>query len=221
MLVPVDLRLLGGRISLVNARRNQPCEEIVQAAADQQRLAVSCAQILCRLANSWFVPSARALLLPQGDALQIWPSERLTRPTFPNRPGSLSPRLSLEDVFSTSLSLSGPSEVAFHQSSSANAVVLYPHGLYYAYVPSFADQVAIRSAVMGGFMSDSAGGAEPFSHFDRQHPATAVQCCYELSSRPLGGGLAVVAVSPSASPEDRLRAAVVDYGGKDWALHKC
>ena len=169
ILVPVDLRLLGGRVSLVAALRSQPWAYAAQEAAEQQHVSLVIEQ-LCRVGQSWFAPSACVLLLPQGDTLQVWPCERLVRPAFPCRSGSLSPRLSLGDVFSTSLSLSGPAEVAFHQGSGANSVILYPQGLRYAFAPTFADHLAIRSAVMGDFMSGLEGSVEPFSHFARVLP---------------------------------------------------
>ncbi|CAE7704408.1 unnamed protein product [Symbiodinium sp. CCMP2592] len=198
--VPVDLRAVGGSVSLLDTFRHQPGAAIIRDAAVQQGIHVDVNNCLCRLGNAWFVPQAYVLLLPQGDALQ--------------------------DVFSTSLSLPGPAELAFHSETGVNAVVLYANGLFFTFAPMFADHLSIRSTVMGAFMSDVTCGGATFSHFARVLPPLeqlpAVQfvalqrpegCLPGLIDfRPLGAGLAVLPYQPGASPATRLALAVATSG---------
>ncbi|CAE7826777.1 unnamed protein product [Symbiodinium sp. CCMP2592] len=137
--------------------------------------------------------------------------------------------LSLEDVFSTSLSLPSPAELAFHEESGANAVVMFPNGLHFTFAPAFADHLSIRSTVMGRFMADVTSGAQDFSHFARVLPPLdrlpAVQfvamLCTEgqfpgiIDFRPIGGGITVAAMFRNAHPASRLKDVIESQGEPD------
>ncbi|CAE7446101.1 unnamed protein product [Symbiodinium sp. CCMP2592] len=229
VLMPVDLRPLGGSVSLVATERNQPCGNIVADAAAQQQLSIAEQDFLCRTCGAWFVPQAYTSMLPRGDTLQAWPVQRDRASARTEHGGSLSPRLSLEDVFSTSLSLPSPVALAFHEENGANAVVLYTQGLHYTFAPVYADHLSIRSTVMGSFMHEVTSGGLEFSHFARILPPldrlpaiqfVAMQCTVGqfpgvIDFRPLGGGLVVGAMARDSPPATRLKDAVASYGEPD------
>ncbi|CAE7362809.1 PTAC2 [Symbiodinium sp. CCMP2592] len=229
VLMPVDLRPLGGIVSLVVTERNQPCGNIVADAAAQQQLSIAEQDFLCRTCGAWFVPQAYTSMLPRGDTLQAWPVQRDRASARTEHGGSLSPRLSLEDVFSTSLSLPSPVDLAFHEENGANAVVLYTQGLHYTFAPVYADHLSIRSTVMGSFMHEVTSGGLEFSHFARILPPldrlpaiqfVAMQCTVGqfpgvIDFRPLGGGLVVGAMARDSPPATRLKDAVASYGEPD------
>ena len=103
--VPVDLRPLGGRIMLLTSGRCATCGDIAAVAIHDQALG-PCPVVLCRTSQGWFHPSARLLLLPHGDAFQVWPmNQAAVSPVAVENSDGRTP--TLEDRFSTSLSLAG------------------------------------------------------------------------------------------------------------------
>ncbi|OLP77469.1 hypothetical protein AK812_SmicGene42466 [Symbiodinium microadriaticum] len=146
---------------------------------------------------------------------------------------SLSISGSYVDRFGTSLSYPAPEELAYHELSGANAVVLQPHGLVYLGVPSFADDGVLRQAALasvhpGTFPVEPAYCLRVLPPLDClpaiQFVVTdtsdgMVPCVVDL--RPVQGGVAVVEVAPAATPAERARAMVhqdMSAGGDDW-LH--
>ncbi|CAE7210150.1 unnamed protein product [Symbiodinium sp. CCMP2592] len=219
--IPVDLRPLGGRIALADVHRNQPCGRVVQVIAQAQGCLLP-QHLLCRVGGHWFEPAAYTMLLPGGDALQAWPAENIPRAAFPQRPGSLSPRLSLEDVFSASLSLPSTDESAFHHASGHNAVIITPFGLQYVHTPHFAAAEDIRISALHGVLGSVSDGdpflriLPPLAHLPAVQfvtlPSRAERQPTVLDLRPVGGGIHVVACDSGDSPEVRLRTGVDAYG---------
>ncbi|CAE7776023.1 unnamed protein product [Symbiodinium sp. CCMP2592] len=158
--------------------------------------------------------------------LAVNPEQEALRPPVPDRPTSLSIAREGTDLFTVSLPLCQSSEVAFHQQSGATAVVIHPAGLVYTQAPAFADQMAIRSSVMGDFLQEGRDQGLDFSHFARvlppleQLPAVqfvALDCPAGqipglLDLRPLGGSLHVLPIEAGTSPLRRLQFAVEVYG---------
>ena len=132
--VPVDLRPMGGRIMLLTTGRCASCGDIAEAAIRAQHLGPY-PVFLCRTSQGWFHPTARLLLLPHGDAFQIWPMNQAAITSLDLEDPEGRPT-TLEDRFSTSLSLPTVGELAYHDLSGANAVVLHLHGHTYTCLPS-------------------------------------------------------------------------------------
>ncbi|CAE7228127.1 unnamed protein product, partial [Symbiodinium necroappetens] len=120
---------------------------------------------LCRTGAGWFVPSAYIMLLPRGDAFQVWPVHQI-QATIHSQPDSLPVSLTLEDRFTVSVGTSGVGEVAYHDLSGDNAVVIADTGLCYVRVPSYADHLSIRTAALGQFESSPRPGTS-ITHFAR------------------------------------------------------
>ena len=226
--VPVDLRPLGGRVDLFSVNRCSPCGDLAQFAIRAQRLP-PCLHVLCRTSQGWFHPMALLFLLPYGDAFQVWPVDRA--PVVP-LPDGLVPSTGLdtiEDRFSTSLSLPSAGELAFHEASGANAVVLHQGGHTYACLPSFADQLTLRSAAMAAVSNDLQVRPRGRLYIARILPPLdrmpaiqfAVAHCDDdetmgvVDLRPVHGGVSVVLVAHGASPAVRIERAVSSYGEPD------
>ena len=227
--VPVDLRPLSGRISLYLANRCDPCGEVAARAILDQHLG-PCPTFLCRTSQGWFHPSSRLLLLPYGDAFQVWPMNQaavssLAVEEFDGRPPTL------EDRFSTSLSLPHAGELAYHDLSGANAVVLHSHGHTYTCVPPYADHLSLRSAALSAVAADLQVLSRGQLCFARLLPPLdrlpAIQFvaayCSDLDEmgvvdlRPSGGGVHVVQVPADSTPAERIANAVQRYGEPDPA----
>ena len=153
VLVPVDLRPLGGNVRLQTAHRCMSCGEVTELAMQTQQIGPH-PVILCRTSQGWFHPTARLLLLPYGDAFQVWPMRQAPIAALPQNSDTEDRPATLEDRFSTSLSLPGIGELAFHDLSGANAVVLHMHGHTYTCVPSYADHLTLRSAALSAVAAD-------------------------------------------------------------------
>ncbi|CAE7283075.1 unnamed protein product [Symbiodinium sp. CCMP2592] len=227
IVIPVDLRPIGGPIVLTEVHRNQPCGHVVQQAAHKHGRQVP-ADLLCRVGGHWFVPSACTLLLPCGDALQAWSSQRIPRSPFPQRPGSLSPRLSLENVFSTSLSLPTSDAATFHHASGHSAVVISQHGLHYAHAPSYVDADTIHAMVWHSYVGQVGRPGDLHLNFDRVLPPLAnlppvqfvVSLCqpdrtaFILDLRPLGEGILVDVCPRPVTPAQCLFSASGQLGDR-------
>ncbi|CAE7876172.1 unnamed protein product [Symbiodinium microadriaticum] len=137
---------------------------------------------------------------------------------------SLSLSGSFVDRFGTSLSYPAPEELAYHELSGANAVVLQPHGFVYLGVPSFADDGVLRQAALAsvqhaGVLVEPAYCLRVLPPLDclpaTQFVVTDTQDGMTpglVDLRPVHGGIAVVEVPPHATPSERIAVAVRRYG---------
>ncbi|CAE7401593.1 set10 [Symbiodinium microadriaticum] len=137
----------------------------------------------------------------------------------------------LEDRFSTSLSLPHAGELAYHDLSGANAVVLHSHGHTYTCVPPYADHLSLRSAALSAVAADLQVLSRGQLCFARLLPPLdrlpAIQFvaayCSDLDEmgvvdlRPSGGGVHVVQVPADSTPAERIANAVQRYGEPDPA----
>ena len=80
VILPVDLRPVGGNIQVVVTSRLSTGRAIAQAAADDQLLSLP-ANIMCVAGDIWLMPDAQPLLLPAGDTVQVWTVSNLARQT--------------------------------------------------------------------------------------------------------------------------------------------
>ena len=222
---PVDLRPVGGRISLVVTRRDLPCGAVVDAALTAQGLRLS-TDYLCRTNQGLFHPDARLGLLPYGDAFQVWPADRLPLAPVGSSAPSIEPPPSCEDRFTTSISYPGTSELAFHEANGANAVIIHSHGFVYACVPSFADHETISSAAFSAVTRDIPSTSVFHTFFVRVMPPldrlpaiqfVAAPMQHDLRPglvdlRPVGGGISIVMIERGASPNARLERAIAQQG---------
>ena len=221
--VPVDLRPLGGAICIVEACRWAPCGDAAVLAVHEANLRFQ-GGFVCRTSQGWFTSDARLGLLPHGDAFQVWPLNQVPLPMSGAGDRSLSLSGSFVDRFGTSLSYPAPEELAYHDLSGANAVVLQPHGFVYLGVPSFADEGIIRQAVLTAV--HHAGPVVEPAYCLRVLPPLdclpAIQFVVAdthdgmtpgiVDLRPVNGGIAVVEVAPHATPSERIAVAVRQYG---------
>ena len=137
----------------------------------------------------------------------------------------------LEDRFTTSLSLPSIGELAFHDLSGANAVILHMHGHTYTCVPSYADHLTLRSAALSAVAADLhilPQGRLCFARLlpplDRM-PAIQYVAAYcsdgevmgAVDLRPCSGGVHVVSVPTGATPAERIAAAIQLHGEPDPA----
>ena len=227
--IPVDLRPCGGRVTLQLTSRAVPCGFIACQAFTQQRIRVAPEGFLCRTSAGWFVPSAYVTLLPSGDAFQVWPVQRIQAAVI-SAADSLPVTVTLDDRFATSLDSQRGVELAFHDSSGDNAVVLSELGLCYVRAPVFADHLSIRSVVLAQFGNLGGSGRE-VTHFARllppldnlpaiqfvavSHWGTGQPALVDL--RALSGSIAVFTCSHDATPLERARQAVRQVGEPDDA----
>ncbi|CAE7208415.1 unnamed protein product, partial [Symbiodinium microadriaticum] len=221
--VPVDLRPLGGTIRIVEACRWAPCGDAAVLALHAARLSFQ-GGFVCRTTQGWFTSTALLGLLPHGDAFQVWPVNQVPLPMSGAGDRSLSISGSFVDRFGTSLSYPAPDELAYHELSGANAVVLQPHGLLYLGVPSFADDGVLRQTALAAVYPGTL--PEEPAYCLRVLPPLdclpAIQFVVTDTSdgmvpsvvdlRPVHGGVAVVEVVPTATPAERIYAAVRCYG---------
>ena len=227
--IPVDLRPCGGRVTLQLISRAVPCGFIACQAFTQQRIRVAPEGFLCRTSAGWFVPSAYVTLLPSGDAFQVWPVQRIQAAVIPVT-DSLPETVTLEDRFATSLDSHRGVELAFHDTSGDNAVVLSETGLCYVRAPVFADHLSIRSVVLAQF-GNLGGSGRDVTHFPRvlppldnlpaiqfvavSHWGTEQPALVDL--RALSGSIAVFICRYDATPLERARQAVQQVGEPDNA----
>ena len=132
----------------------------------------------------------------------------------------------LEDRFSTSLSLPHPGELAYHELSGANAVILHPHGHTYSCLPSYADHLTLRSAALGAVAADLQIRSHGRLCFARLLPPLACMpavqyvaaYCDEgedlgvVDLRPLEGGVYAIQVRQGAAPAERIAITIQRHG---------
>ena len=203
------------------------CARRIAVAIQEQHLG-PCPVFLCRTSQGWFHPSAKVLLLPFGDAFQVWPMNQAAVTSVVVEDAEDRPP-TLEDRFSTSLSLPSVGELAYHDLSGANAVILHLHGHTYACLPSYADHLTLRSAALNAVAADLRILARGRLLFARLLPPldrlpaiqfVAAYCDGEdvmgvVDLRPSGGGVYVIQVPPGATPAERIARAVHSYGEPD------
>ena len=226
--VPVDLRPVGGRISLAFADRVMPCGAIAHMAiADQAGLECP-ADLLCRTSQGWFDAAAAILLLPHCDAFQVWPLH-LVQAAPPPTTLTLLRQTSGSDRFDGSLEPTEGPERAQGMRETGQAVVISDNGILYCPVDGYADRDSLRSNVLFAYLGPSGLGIEygGITHFARVLPPLpdlpAVQfvasCCEGLSQptvvdlRAIQGSLQVCCTAPDATPAQRIETAVV-FGGE-------
>ena len=228
VLLPIDLRPLGGALRLYEVPRCQPCGFLASIALVDQGYGRPDEEILCRTSQGWFLSEAYVTLLPHGDAFQIW--YRHQADVVPPGPDLGSPRAaaSLEDRFAASLEPTPGSELVFHEGSLHNAVIIGQHGLVYVDVPRFADQVTVRSAALQHALQPGAPYRQ-ITHFAMVLPPleelpaiqfAAVTCSGTeapaiVDLRPLGGSLAACPVADRSLPFHRALIAVNHFGEPD------
>ena len=225
--IPVDLRPMGGTVTVCGAMRCQPCGDIVlQAMAGMPSVAAP-AGFLCRCSQGWFLPSSYLTLLPCGDTLQAWPSHNLPSPSG-GVVDDLSAAVTLEDRFALSLDRTPAPEIAFHEAAGHNVVIIGVNGHVYGDVPTFADHRIIRSAALQAFLRHERGTQEAL-HFTRILPPldglpaiqfAAVQCGGDtlpsvVDMRAVGGQLVALSVPDRALPHHCVQEAVRHYGEPD------
>ena len=221
--VPVDLRPLGGAIRIVEACRWAPSGDAAVLAVHEANLRFQ-GGFVCRTSQGWFTSDSRLGLLPHGDAFQVWPLNQVPLPMSGAGDRSLSLSGSFVDRFGTSLSYPAPEELAYHELSGANAVVLQPHGFVYLGVPSFADEGVIRQAVLAA-VQHSGSVVEPAYCLRVLPPLDCLPAIQFVVTdtqdgmtpgvvdlRPVNGGIAVIEVNPHATPSERIAVAVRRYG---------
>ena len=134
----------------------------------------------------------------------------------------------LEDRFASSLDRTTSAEVAFHEVSGNNAVVISTNGLVYAEVPTFADHKMIRTAALQAYVQhdpDAIGAL----HFARIMPPldglpaiqfAAIHCVGTdepsvVDMRAVGGSIVAWSVPAYALPFYCITAAVRAAGDPD------
>ena len=231
-IAPVDLRPIGGQVSLAYADRVMPCGAIAHMAiADQP--AVGCPEdFLCRTSHGWFVPEAALLLLPHCDAFQVWPLQLAQSAPAPTTL-SLLRQTSGSDHFAGSLEPTEGAERVYSSNSNGQVVVLANNGLVYVSTATYADQDSIRSGVLFAYLGPSGLGVEygGLTHFTRVLPPLpdlpAVQfvagSCEGHSQptvvdfRAIQGSLQVCCTEVDATPAQRIEAAILGGGEPDPA----
>ena len=212
---------------LMTTGRCTSCGEVAEVAIHEQHLG-PCPVFLCRTSQGWFHPSARLLLLPDGDAFQVWPMNQaaVTSVVVDDNEGRPP---TLEDRFSTSLSLPTVGELAYHDLSGANAIVLHLHGHTYTCRQSYADHLTLRSAALHAVAADLRIHARGQLCFARLLPPldrlpaiqfVAAYCNDDeamgvVDLRPSGVGVYVVQVPTDATPAERTDCAVHNHGEPD------
>ncbi|CAE7725185.1 unnamed protein product [Symbiodinium sp. CCMP2592] len=151
---------------------------------------------------------------------QAW--HQISIPVTAQAQGCMLPQLSLEDVFSASLSLPSTDESAFHHASGHNAVIITPFQLQYVHTPHFAAAEDIRISALQGVLGSVSDGVPflrilpPLAHLPAVQfvtlPSRAARQPTVLDLRPVGGGIHVVACDSGDSPEVRLRTGVDAFG---------
>ena len=231
--IPVDLRPLGGPVTLCDAIRAQTCGDIALQALAGHSVPLT-GGLVCRCSQGWFLPSAYLTLLPYGDAFQVWPAQRINVAMQPVAQDSLPRHPTLEDRFASSLDRTASAEVAFHEVSGNNAVVISTNGLVYAEVPTFADHTVIRTAALQAYAQhdpDAIGAL----HFARIMPPldglpaiqfAAIHCVGTdepsvVDMRAVGGSIIALSVPAHALPFYCITAAIRAAGDPDprYPLH--
>ena len=213
--LPVDLRPIGGRISLLRCARDDLCSRLLAAALDQQGIFRPVTGILGRCCWGWFSLASQPLLAPGVDTLQFLPGPDPygLQPLF----GTTSePPVSLQTNMQVSTLPSPPPHEIFQGFSANHAVLITPQRLVYVEVPVFADAATYRRLV--GLQADPPPGGGimrlwqplpllPHVQFLEIH-CLAEQAPCVLDFRPMGWRIMTVCVDPPVSACSAVQAAV-------------
>ena len=146
LILPVDLRPLGGGICLIRCERSDTCAQVLAAALEQQGRFRALQGVLGRCSLGWFSLGSQPLVLHNVDALQFahGPEPAQVQPLFG---ASLEPPFTLDTLMQISASPAGPPVEVFSGFSAHHAVLFTPNGLLYVEVPVFADANTYRRLV--------------------------------------------------------------------------
>ena len=217
VIVPVDLRPLGGSICLVRGERSHTCGQMLAAALEVQGRFRALHGVLGRCCLGWFSLGSQPLILPSVDALQFayGPEPGQVQPLFGT---SLEPPFTLDTLMQVSAIQTGPPLELFSGFSANHAVLLTPNGLVYVEVPVFADSNTYRRLVSLQASPTARGGimrlwhplsSLPHVQFLEVHcSGTQVPCV--LDFRPTGWRIVTTCVELPVTPARALEAAVDD-----------
>ncbi|CAE7209820.1 unnamed protein product, partial [Symbiodinium sp. KB8] len=146
IVLPVDLRPLGGSVCLVRCERSDTCGQVLAAALEHQGRFRALQGVLGRCSLGWFSLGSQPLILPNVDALQFahGPEPSQVQPLFG---ASLEPPFTLDTLMQVSATPAGPPVELFSGFSANHAVLFTPNGLVYVEVPVFADANTYRRLV--------------------------------------------------------------------------
>ena len=212
--LPVDLRPVGGRISLLRCARDDTCSRLFAAAMDHQGIFRPAAGILGRCCWGWFSLASQPLLAPGVDTLQFLPGPdpHGLQPLFGT---TLEPPVSLQTNMQVSTLPSPPPHEIFQGFSANHAVLITPNGLVYVEVPVFADAATYRRLVSLQADPPSGGGIMrlwqplpllPHVQFLEIH-CTAAQVPCVLDFRPMGWRIMTVCAEQPVTACSALQAA--------------
>ena len=217
VLLPIDLRPLGGSICLVREQRSATCGQLLAAALEAQGRFRALHGVLGRCCLGWFSLGSQPLILPGVDALQFayGPEPGQVQPLFG---ASLEPPFTLDTLMQVSAVQAGPPIEIFSGFSANHAVLLTPNGLVYIEVPVFADSNTYRRLVTLQASPSAAGGimrlwqplpSLPHVQFLEVH-CTGEQVPCVLDFRPTGWRIVTTCLEPPVTPTRALEAAVDD-----------
>ena len=217
IILPVDLRPLGGSICLVREQRSATCGQLLATALESQGRFRALQGVLGRCSLGWFSLGSQPLILPGVDALQFayGPEPNQVQPLFG---ASLEPPFTLDTLMQVSAVQAGPPLELFSGFSANHAVLLTPNGLVYIEVPVFTDSNTYRRLVSLQASPTAAGGimrlwqplpSLPHVQFLEVH-CTGEQVPCVLDFRPTGWRIVTTCVEPPVTPTRALEAAVDD-----------
>ena len=220
LILPVDLRPLGGGICLIRCERSDTCAQVLAAALEQQGRFRALQGVLGRCSLGWFSLGSQPLILHNVDALQFahGPEPAQVQPLFG---ASLEPPFTLDTLMQVSASPAGPPVEVFSGFSANHAVLFTPNGLVYVEVPVFADANTYRRLVALQASPTADGGImrvwQPLPSLPRVQfleihcLSPAVPCI--LDFRPTGWRIVTTCVDPPVTPLRALEIAIDD--GRD------
>ena len=217
VILPVDLRPLGGAICLVRAQRSDTCGQVLAVALEVQGRFRALHGVLGRCCLGWFSLGSQPLILPGVDAMQFayGPEPSQVQPLFG---ASLEPPFTLDTLMQVSAVQTGPPVELFSGFSANHAVLLTPNGLVYVEVPVFSDSNTYRRLVSLQASPTAAGGimrlwqplpSLPHVQFLEVHCIEGQVPCV-LDFRPTGWRIVTTCVEPPVTPLRALTAAVDD-----------
>ena len=217
VILPVDLRPLGGSICLVREQRSATCGQLLASALESQGRFRALQGVLGRCCLGWFSLGSQPFILPGVDAIQFayGPEPNQVQPLFG---ASLEPPFTLDTLMQVSAVQAGPPLELFSGFSANHAVLLTPNGLVYIEVPVFADSNTYRRLVTLQASPTAAGGimrlwqplpSLPHVQFLEVH-CTGEQVPCVLDFRPTGWRIVTTCVDPPVTPTRALEAAVDD-----------
>ena len=220
LVLPVDLRPLGGGICLLRCERSDTCGQVLAAALEHQGRFRALQGVLGRCSLGWFSLGSQPLVLHNVDALQFahGPEPTQVQPLFG---ASLEPPFTLDTLMQISATPAGPPLELFSGFSANHAVLFTPNGLVYVEVPVFADANTFRRLVALQASPTADGGVmrvwQPLPSLPRVQflevhcTSPAVPCI--LDFRPTGWRIVTTCVEPPVTPLRALETAIDD--GRD------